>query len=178
MDKNKVFMGICILISAILISSVFLYSNNSNRYKVAGGRVFDTKIGKYVPANAIIEENQPKSTPLPTLNARDFETPTPEPPKGDISKVIISGKSNTTDGYVTYDISCTVKNNDRIEHKIYVSAIYYDKNNSPISTKDGDVFYISPGEMKGSSISLYDNIAKNISSYKLEIKESKYIIFK
>lgn len=68
MDKNKIVISLSIVISAILISAAILYTNSNNRYKVAGGRVFDTKIGKYIAANKIQEFKTPLQTfaPLPT----------------------------------------------------------------------------------------------------------------
>lgn len=47
---NKNILGICIIIAAALISGTILYTSisNNDRYKVAGGKVFDTKEGKFV----------------------------------------------------------------------------------------------------------------------------------
>ena len=48
MDKAIKFLSICILISTLSLSFALVYININDRYKVAGGRVFDMKEGQFV----------------------------------------------------------------------------------------------------------------------------------
>ncbi len=66
---KKLFLGICILLSALLVSGTVLYDNfsNYNRYKVAGAKVFDTAEGKFI-------ENQANITQETTVIANQSST--------------------------------------------------------------------------------------------------------
>lgn len=171
MEKKSKFLGICILIAALLITGVSVFHIIENRYKVVGSRVFDTFKGMFVDQNKI--DLLPKET-QPTTAAAIVpqKTLAPEQPKGDISKVIIAGHSHTKNSIV-YKITCTVQNNDIVNHRVYVKAIYYDKKNSPISVKEVFAGIISPNDIQSVTIEQMDNI-ENISSYDLNIIASKY----
>jgi hypothetical protein len=56
---NKKFLGICIVIAAIIVSSTLLYTSfhksSYDRYKVAGAKVFDTREGEFVEPTAKVE---------------------------------------------------------------------------------------------------------------------------
>lgn len=51
MEKSIKFLGVCILLSVIIISVALVYTNVNDRYKVAGVKVFDTHTGKFVEEN-------------------------------------------------------------------------------------------------------------------------------
>jgi DNA repair exonuclease SbcCD nuclease subunit len=59
------FLGICIIITAAILSGTLLYTNlrtdTTDRYKVAGAKVFDTQEGKFVDTSQPIETTLNKS---------------------------------------------------------------------------------------------------------------------
>lgn len=69
MDKK--FLGICIVIASLLLSGTIIYTSlfadKSDRYKVAGAKVFDTQEGIFVIETTSSPKTTPQVTPTQTL---------------------------------------------------------------------------------------------------------------
>lgn len=158
-------LPIIIIISALLVCGALVLNILPHRYKVVGNRVFDTFKGMYVDPGKI--DYMPRES---TKTSTQIPETVKEAPAGDISKVIIAGSSFEVNS-VAYTITCTIQNNDNVEHIINVKIIYYDKDKSPISTQSDKYVTIGPGDIQGVTISQRDNIEK-IDSYEIKVSDS------
>ena len=155
-----------IVASVIFLAGIVFYSL-SNRYYIDTSTklIVDRLTGKVTRP----EVPTPMSTPTPThrYSASDFEQD-----KGDFSKVIISGDSKTVNA-IEYEISCTIKNDDSIPHRIIVKAIFFDKNKKPILTEESNSVTVGANDIESVVISTFTNV-ENISSYELKLNQSDY----
>lgn len=85
----------------------------------------------------------------------------------DLSKLEVMG-SSSQNNYGIYTVTCTVKNNDNIQHEIRVQSIFYDGNNKPISTKESFSKKIDSGNIQGFEITQLDNVEK-IKRFEIKI---------
>lgn len=91
--------------------------------------------------------------------------------KGDFSKVKISGHSVDDSNPYYRTITCTVTNNDSIEHLLTVKAVFYDKNSAPILTENSFEMFVAPGGIESVTLTTFDNI-ESIASYELILVQS------
>ncbi len=171
MPRISKFLGVCILLAAVIISATLLYTNKEPRYKVAGSRVFNTEEGKFVTE---------VSVPPPTTNSnnKDQVTDSSDIPikLGDLSKFKIVG--DVSDNSYLYKIDCTVKNEDSIGNKVYIKATLFDKNGKPINTIESSPKLIFPNQTETFNLQTDDySMTSKYKSYTLEVIQSKYLSY-
>jgi hypothetical protein len=175
MDKK--ILGICILLAAILISGTMIYTTKANRYKVAGGKVFDMSVGKFVIEPTAKPTAEPTKEPKILGDTdwleKDYEKIVGS--KGDFTKVIISGESCTVTEINGHVVNFTVQNNDEISHTAKCTIIYYNENKKPIITKEINLGAIKPDEITSNKFEQFENY-KIIKSYKLILEEDSWRI--
>jgi hypothetical protein len=133
------------------VSAGFLLSN---RYKVAGGQVFDTFSGKYV--NRISIESQTNDNATKKII-------------GDFSKVtLLKSYNERKSRYFT--ISCRVENRDTVPHNVYFRAKFYDKDKNPLFTDNSSEITLGPGDIKELSLLEIDGDSE-IASYDVKLEE-------
>jgi len=162
-----------IIFGVLILISVVIYAF-SHRYYVSGNYVVDRFTGKTRHVlSALAETPTPTTTPSRTpwtaedVRALRGET---EKPKGDFSKVVISGHTLDTSNPYLYKVSCAVKNNDSISHTLKVKAIFYDKNKSPILTEESSSITVDPDDIESAEISVFFPV-EGIDSYDLKLIE-------
>ena len=158
-----------IIASLIILVGIIFYSVSNRYYIDSTTRLIVDKLTGEVK-RAIVETPEPMSNYLWTES--DFKTKAPEINKGDFSKVSISGKSVDDSNPYMYSVTCTVKNDDTIPHKLTVKAIFYDKGKNPILTEESFKITVGSNDVEGASIVAFDNV-KSISSYELKLIQSE-----
>jgi len=163
------------LASLLLLLGVIFYSF-SNRYYIdsSTGLVLDRMTGEVKQAMPEMPEmpEMPDWEKIYPWAASDFETESPVINKGDFSKVVISGHSADNSNRYMLPITCTVQNNDSIPHILTVKAVFYDKDETPILTKDSFAITVATGDIESVVITAHDNV-ENIDSYELKLIQSE-----
>jgi len=147
MDKKSKFLGICILIASLLITSSLGFLIVENRYKVVDNKLFDTFKGQFIETVS--------------TNTKEIISDT-----SDISKVSIL-KTTDSINNVFYNVNCTVKNNNVGSISVHVRATFYDKSNSVIFTEDSQKTLLNSGDVKIIQVLTRKN--NDISKYDVEI---------
>lgn len=175
-----------IIVSLIILVGIVFYSLSNRYYIDTSTRLVVDRLTGNV-ARPIV--NTPDSTPEPasgegsvtleriqalrnSWTASDFETKAPTLNKGDFSKVVISGESLDDSNPYMYNITCTVKNNDSIPHKLTVKAIFYDKDKNPILTEESLNISVGSSDIESAVINAFNNV-ESISSYELKLIQSE-----
>ncbi len=160
-----------IIASVIFLVGIIFYSL-SNRFYIDTSTklVVDRLTGKV--SRPVIKTPAPSPTPILTSTPHATK-PTPEPYKGDFSKVVLSGETANTDNPYMYQISCTVKNNDSVSHTLTIKAIFFDRNNSPILTEESSRITVKPDDIESVTITAFDNV-KNLASYELKLVKAEF----
>ena len=162
-----------IIVSLIILVGIVFYSLSNRYYIDTSTRLVVDRLTGNVTRPIV---NTPDSTPEPVnrslFSASDFETKAPTLNKGDFSKVVISGESLDDSNPYMYNITCTVKNNDSIPHKLTVKAIFYDKDKNPILTEESLNISVGSSDIESAVINAFNNV-ESISSYELKLIQSE-----
>jgi len=160
--------SLAIFISGILIFIGLIFFSLTQRYYFSGNYVFDRFTGKTRLIRDTLEysptpkpSSNPSSTPWTAddvekiigISKDAYNEVNSKVVKGDFSKVVIAGETAYTDNPYFYKISCTVKNEDSISHRLIVKAIFYDKGNNPILTEESSLITVEPNDIESTVVS-------------------------